>query len=540
MTPVRRIALAAALLTPMVGLTAPATAELDPVGSLTALLSPDALPVDPAYALTELPGIVSALAADRSAMLACPELAGGTAGLPEPGDRPAEVDAGNPLRAGDATDAPATLPRQVVLRSERETFNRRYQFVLSGGRVWFKSNTAVTGIREPWARLPLSRCFDGHLVGISVDDDELVAIDDDRQIYTMDGALGSPSSFNWTMRWGIPFWTGPGWQLPTGIQDWEWSVVSKREEGTFRDAAGNQHAVGDGKVSHIWTLSDSGRRLTYLDPWLPNDSSFEMCAPHRGRFRSVSLAASGSTVFVIGKYGDLFTRLYDFDMAGADPIFFRYSYADQRGVANPAIQLPSPGWVRQPKIPGVITDRISIHKVGSGTDHRVLRVEGRSDGRTGYWQKDISARAWRFVPTYRTLTGTRLENPTASSSARGLLPSEDRAYSGSSNGARLTVPDFNTYCSPSRLKVALPTGESFTLTLHTVDIIRQTPRARGLDTNPRRVEGTLSIPDALRTGDPEIAAFVNALGPGRFVQADMDATTGTLTFPHRGWTLTLQ
>jgi len=66
----------------------------------------------------------------------------------------------------------------------------------------------------------------------------------------------------------------------------------------------------------------------------------------------------------------------DFDLSGPDGLFLRYSYADQRGRPNPAIQLPPFDWVRQPKIAGRITDRISIHKTGSNCIHRILRVEG--------------------------------------------------------------------------------------------------------------------------------------------------------------------
>ena len=81
-----------------------------------------------------------------------------------------------------------------------------------------------------------------------------------------------------------------------------------------------------------------------------------MCGPRRGRFRAVNLSASGSYVFVVGRHGELYTRLYDFDISGHDPVFFSYSYEDQRGKGDGApIQLPAAPWVRQPRIPGAIT-----------------------------------------------------------------------------------------------------------------------------------------------------------------------------------------
>lgn len=490
--------------------------------------------------LAQVPGILQALLVDRTDMLRCPELVLGTIGLPESPTEPGRqgVDEGNPLEEGDPSSAPAGLPDQVVFRSTTETFNRRYQFALVDGAIWYRSNTTVTGLREPWAPLPVSRCFAGRVTGISVDDDELIAVDEDRWVYGMDGALRSAAYFNWSLRWGPLFWTGPGRQLPTGISAWSWSVVSKNEDGTWTDAAGNAHAVGDGKVSHIWTLSHGGQRLTYLDPWLAEDESYEMCGPHRGRFRAVNMSASGSTVFVVGAHGDLFTRLHDFDIAGADPLFFDYAYDDQRGVAKPRIQLPSPAWVMQPKVPGTITDRISIHKVGRGALHRELRVEGRRAGVAGFWHKDIKGARWAFTPTGGALTGTILDNPQRDTSAVGLGAGEDRRYGGAVPGGTVTITDFNTYCTPSTVRVRLTTGEAFTLRLHTVDNIREFRRARGLDTHPRMFNGMLEVPPALRSSaDPEIRAFVTGLGSGRFVKANLDGTTSRLVFRRQPWRL---
>ncbi|KAA1415466.1 hypothetical protein F0U44_20990 [Nocardioides humilatus] len=501
-------------------------------------LADDTSGMDPLQALLLLPGVIQGLTIDRADMLRCPELAGGTAGIPELGPRRERgPDEGNPLDAGDATDAPRSLPRQVHLRSTRESFNRRYQFAVARGTVWYRSNTEVTGIAEPWAALPIPDCFDGRIAGVAVDDDEVLAIDEDRWVYTMDGALGTPSDFNWTLRWGPPLWTGPGRKLPASATDWDWSVVSIREDGGYLDTAGNEQAIGLGKVSHMWMLSHGGRRMTYLDPWLPSDESYEMCAPERGRFRAVDLASSGSLVAVISEHGDVFTRFYDFDMAGADPLFYKYAYDDQAGVKNPKVQLPSFPWVEQPKVPGAVTGRISVHKVGPGLVHRILRIEGRHAGRTGYWQKDVAAAGWHFVATGDPLAGRPLDNPAADTSRRDLAASEDRRYSGSAGGAAVVVRDFNTYCSPAHVWVTLPTGERFTLTLHTTDTIRQARRARGLDDHRRRIEGALEIPDALRSGDPEVKAYVDALGDERFVSADIDATLDALRFVDQGWRL---
>lgn len=491
--------------------------------------------------LAQVPGLITALVENRADMLRCPALAGGTIGTTESAAMPGrDHDQGNPLKDGDPSTAPQGLPDQVVFRTDQQSFNRRYQFAVARGTIWYKSNTAVTGIHEPWAHLPVPACFEGKVAGISADDDELIAVDTDRWVYGLDGALRSPKYFNWSMRWGNPFWTGPGLKLPAG--QWVWSVVSQLEDVAWQDTAGNSHPVGAGKVSHIWVLNHDGQRLTYLDPWLPRDQSYEACGPQRGRFRSAALSASGSELFVVGRYGDLFTRLYDFDVAGADPLFYDYSYDDQRGVAKPKIQLPSPGWVQQPKIPGTITDLISVHKAGAYYQHRILRVEGVRGGQVGYWHKDLADPAWQFTTTGGRLQGHLLANPQRDTSAVGLAPSEDRSYSGTvsgtAGGARITVADFNTYCTPAQVQVQLAHGQRFTLLLHTVDNIRQVKRARGLDAHPRMLNGTLEIPPSVRQSpDAEVRAFAASLGRGRFVGANLDATLATLKFRHQPWTL---
>jgi hypothetical protein len=484
----------------------------------------------------------------------CAELRGGTAGSREPAGFPPAPDRGNGLAAGDRTAAPRGLPDVVPFKTRSETFNRRFVFVVRGGLVWFRSNAERTGIRQPWRELPAPPCFYGRVRQIAVDDDELLAIGPERRIYTMDHALGDPAEFNWTSRWGPLFWTGSGHRLPGRLVDWAWSVISQREDGHWPDRAGNRHRVGDFKVSHVWMLREGGRRLSFNDPWLARDTSYEMCGPHRGRLRAVDLAASGSTVFVIGRRGDLFTRLYDFDISGSDPVFFRYSYADRRGRANPAIQLPPPAWVEQPKVPGRITGLISIEKRGRGAVHRTLRVEGLDRrGRTGYWQKDLGARrsrAWRFHRTGRRLLGRRLPNPRRDTSVRGLAPSEDRRYVLGGRLLRRPRPfpagrwaaellAYNVACSPTRLRVHLSPRLHFDLLLHTRDGIRLEPRAQGLSGEPRSQYGTVEVPGRVRrTGNRAVRSWVRRhVGTARFRAVDVQATAGRLVLEQLGWRL---
>lgn len=485
----------------------------------------------------------AAHAADAAARAAsCDALSGGTVNardlLPF-----AQIPEAGSLAQWPAAPA-GLLPARVFLRSTTETFNARYAFATRGGEIYVEP---VAGGGDGWRRLPLPECFAGRVAGISADDDELVAIDADRRVFTLDNALKGPDLFNWSRRWGPPLWSGPGRTLPGGVVTWAWSVISPAEDQTWHDTAGNAHAVGDYKDSHIWALRSGGQRLTLLDPWLPDDDSYEMCGPHRGRFRAVNMSASGSTVFVIGRDGDLFTRLYDFDISGSNPIFFDYTYERQRsGDASAAIQLPSPPWVQQPKVPGRITSAISIEKQGVGGVHRTLRVEGLDKaGRRGYWEKDIvatKASAWRFHRTGQPLQGRRLENPQRDSSRERLGGGESLRFAGTTPELSVEVENFAVHCSPSVLKLSAGGGRTVALRLHSVDGLRQAPRATGLDAKPREQYGAIEVPPAvlahLREQPAAVRAFIRtALNGRRFTKVTLQVTTRALTIDALGWRL---
>lgn len=436
----------------------------------------------------------------------CKSLQGGTAGSHDLAD--AEGPGTFPPTWPEAP--PGLLPVRVYMRTQSETYNRRFEFATRGGQIYGRPRDSS----DPWRELPLPLCFAGRVASISLDDDELIALDDARRVYTMDNALKDPSAFDWTNRWGTPFWTGPGYTLPGGIIAWAWSVTSPVEDKRWTDPAGNHPAVGSAKVSHIWALRDGGQRLTFWDPWLPLDESYEMCGPLRGRFQAVNMSGSGSEIFVIGRHGDLFARIYDFDLSGHDAFFMKYSYENQRGKGDSApIQLPAAPWVRQPKIPGRITSTISVHKTGVDTVHRILRVEGTRDGKTGYWERDIAdpaAAGWKFHATGLPLTGQVLDNPARDTSTLGLGPAEDEHYRMGTKGELL---DFNPYCSPAKLKI-----NGHMALLHYVDALRQEIRARGLDDNPREYDGAIEDP------------------PGRFETVTVRAASSQVVIPQKNWT----
>ncbi|MEZ5062048.1 MAG: hypothetical protein R2700_11145 [Solirubrobacterales bacterium] len=429
------------------------------------------------------------------------------------------------VRAGAASPLPVDwparrhgLPKRVDLRTTTTSFNRLYEFALLDGDLYARRR----GAGEPWRLVPLPSCLAGHLTAISADDDEMIGLDHTRQVYAMDNALKDPSQWNWSSRWGPPVWTGSGFTIPGGTKAWTWSVISRAEDETWTDPAGNRTPVGDYKVSHIWGLRGGGRLLDFWDPWLPRDNSYQMCGPHRSRFRAVNISASGSHVVVGKREGTILAST-----TSTSPAMMRSSSTTptrSAGAGDGApIQLPAEPWTRQPKIHGTITSAISISKFGLDAVHGRLRVAGRKDGETGYWQRDLAAprkKGWRFHVTGGPLPGKVLHNPRGNTSKRGLGPSADIEYSGDTPSGKVRIPNFNAHCSPATVEVTGTDGDTRRLTLHSVDGLRQVERAENLDSNPREYYGALEYPS------------------GEIRTVTVLATSTELVVPELGWTLT--
>jgi hypothetical protein len=300
-------------------------------------------------------------------------------------------------------------------------------------------------------------------------------------------------------------------------------------------------------------LNTGGQTITFNDPWLPRDYSYGIGTPYRGRFISANLSSSGSTHFIINKYGDMFTRMFDFDISGLDQFMF-YSYEDQRDKpGNPdslfqVMQLPAEDWLKQPKIAAAgkaaITDRISIQKIGKNCIKRTLRVEGTDqNGNTGFYEKDIreiSAAAWKFIKTGEKLLGKKIENKPYDSSSETLGLNNDMAYSMKTDGFTAEIPDFNCYNSPATLNVKLSGGGSISLPLHYRETIRIIERAAGIDDDPRAFLGAIEAPqafiDSLYAAPDDVKAFAQKYlktKDGRYNEILLRATLDTLEI--KGW-----
>lgn len=470
----------------------------------------------------------------------CLPLATGSTGLLLiGGDVPTpDTLAGRPGGLGAVAPAAvaATLPDAVVFRTPVQTFSSEDAFVLRAGRLYVRPATAGRGTAgKPWRVLRLPDCLDGRIREISADGRLLLATTADGQLYSHDMPGGDLSPERWTWRWGPYFWTGAGMRLYRDTRQWAASELTSSER--FTDTSGRDRTpLG---VATVYLLRDEGRRITYLDPWLPADDSREVCGPRRGTVALAGIAASGSTVFAVSRRGELFTRIYDFDVSGANTVFGRYSWQTGRPEADAAWQLPGPGWVRHRRPPGVFTDRLTIAKTGRGSADRVLRVAGRDRrGRAGFWEMPSTGTRWRFTVARGVLGGRRL--PLA---PLAVAP-EARRYTGSGGGATLTATRVDPVCAPAALHVDIGPGAAIDLVLHLSDGMRQETRARGLDDTPREYNGAIEVPAAtyaaLGQADSRVRAWVQtALGGRRIATAPVALTRTRLRFLAQCWTLTL-
>lgn len=459
----------------------------------------------------------------------CLPLAAGTTGVLVAGNQvstPTQLAGGNGL--GDV--ATIRLPERVWWKDGRHAISNRHAFALRGGDLY--ARPATKGRSEsgtPWRVLSLPDCLAGNITHVSADHRLLLVTTADGQVYSHDMPGGDISPERWTWRWGPYFWTGSGARLPTDTVQWAASEFTSAE--TFTDTSGRkQHPIG---VATLYLLRHGGRRLTYLDPWLPVDESREVCLPDDGRARLAGMDASGSTILAATRDGRLFTRLYDFDVSGANTVLGSYSWDRPRPASDTAWQLPGPRWARHNNPPGTFTDRVSIVKTGEDASDRELRVEGSRRGRTGIWVSQIDSRRWRFVATGKRLRGRVLPLPTHD------VRRPARTYLGDIAGAPVQVKSFDWACSPTAMRVKVG-GEWLRLRLHSFDGLRQSAREVGLDDVPREYNGAIELlPRVRRNLTIAQKAWAAARLDGRFTTAPLSVTATRLKFLSQCWELTL-
>jgi hypothetical protein len=163
------------------------------------------------------------------------------------------------------------------------------------------------------------------------------------------------------------------------------------------------------EIATTYVLLEAGQEICYADTGLPPDFSRNYLGPERGAFKAAALSASASTMFVINKEGEMYTRLADFDTTGCDPLWFKYTYIPYKSDLPGTDYfsnlnewgLPAEDWRPQPAIPlagkALITRHITILQNGRGNEARELRVAGLNESdKRGYWTKAIFDDIWKF------------------------------------------------------------------------------------------------------------------------------------------------
>lgn len=399
----------------------------------------------------------------------------------------------------------ASFPEYIYFRSQKKSYNEKYNFLVANGKLWISKRLGDKVI-GPWNELPFHPDLKNPKE-ISADSDHLIVIDQENRIFSTRKALDNDlKKIKGTTKWGPPLWLGPGMHMPPNVKSWAISFLSPREDKYWVDPGGNKQGVGQG-VSTIYALDKGGQTITYLDPWLAIDHSYQLCTPVNGRFQAESISSSGSTHFIINRFGDMYVQTFDFDISGADPVFFKYTYDPTKGKGpkkDPNIfsgfisrrVIPIEGWIKQPKIQGTITDRISIYRIGFGVINRELRVEGQKDGVTGFFRRETKGNSpWVFIPTGLPLEGNILNNSSNDQTLDSLGVDRSSAFSTKlSDGTKITIPNFNSHCTPADLLVVFPKGDTIKLRLHSHHLIRFSPRPVGLTNEDLKLGGAIEIP----------------------------------------------
>jgi hypothetical protein len=415
-----------------------------------------------------------------------------------------------PLFGNEEIQRPTNFPDKVLLKIKTESFTHRLYFVLRNGRIWMKPNYETTKIKSDWELVPImglpgsSKKMKPYkqvkkIVEIHSDGNNLIALDQDKTIYYTkiypligfeDVQKKMPTNwisnfenyFNgskkrvvgggefWREKWGLIFFAKK-FQILKNNRAWGISHKGPLMEG-YQDIDGVSQYISFG-VTTLYALTPSGNEIQYIDPWLPphwGNNAHKIKTPLDGRFVAKSMSTSGSTVFLIGSTGEMWTRLYDFDTAGHDPLL-QYTYKREKKrirERGEIATLPAEKWRKQPRISsGEITDNITLFQNGDkGNKGFTLRVEGKKNGKSGIFHKKIYSDKWSFSPIGQKITKSFLKR-----GKTPLGPKITKNYNGTINrkgidlNAKLLNFNHHTNSGIIELKVK---NKIFNINLYTV------------------------------------------------------------------------
>ncbi|MCL1837228.1 MAG: hypothetical protein FWG46_06760 [Treponema sp.] len=422
-----------------------------------------------------------------------------------------------------AEDINGNFPEAVYIKTKTQSFNQYHYYILDEGKIWYKS---IDPEKEPqnWALftktgLPGKKTTNA-IAEISADADELVALSAEGNFYRycFDLTLSRRKS-KWKDRQGWPVEDQLYFDSRTAANR-SWALGKRNSHVLYyEDIFGNQHHNGTMEIATTYVLLEDGQEICYGDTGLPADFSRNFIGPERGTFIAASLSASASTMFVINEAGEMYTRLADFDTAGCDPMWFKYTYipyaSDLPGTdffSNfNEWALPSEGWRPQQPIPlagkAAITRHITILQNGRGNGARELRVAGMDqDGTNGYWSKPIFSDTWEFkaAPLSFAEDAILVTASAGSENERGRRGQPlDKDYAGSrwsgsnqEDGWEYRIPNFNILEGECDFHITWQ-GETCTFKLHPVEMWAYLKRdyLPGRNGSPKIFLVTLEVPE---------------------------------------------
>ena len=317
----------------------------------------------------------------------------------------------------DIDNVNGSFPDTVYIKTATQTFNKDYQFCLSDGKIYYKGRRPDKGPVD-WelleTGLPYSKIArfktPKRVIALAGDVDSILAMDEEGKVYEYYFERTTiRRHITWYHIMGFPTKGQLALNRTTGNTR-AWTAGTRRSEVLwYEDPFGNQHHYGSMGIETYYILNDAGDTIRFTDSGLPADLSRSMLLPERGAFIARNISASGSTVFVINDAGEMYTRLVDFDTMGGDPMFFLYTYKNEKQpykgsqyISNfTEWGLPGEDWAKQPEIPlsgkARITRHITILQTGQGNDAREMRVAGLSpEGRSGFYYKNLKDTEWQF------------------------------------------------------------------------------------------------------------------------------------------------
>ena len=454
----------------------------------------------------------------------------------------------------ETDDVNGFLPENVYIKTATQTFNKDYQFVLVDGRIYYKGRfpgseperwSLLQGTGKPFHFRNKFRVPD-RITEISGDVDSLLAFDDRGKMYELYFERTTIRRHNlWYDDMGFPAKK----QLTiNNITEncRSWAVGTRRSEILwYEDIFGNQHHYGSMGIETFYFLTEDGRSIRFTDSGLPADFSRTILLPERGRFIARKMSASGSTLMLINDAGEIYTRLIDFDTMGCDPMFYKYTYREEKQPYRgdeyksnfTAWGLPNEDWAKQPEIKlsgkAKITHHITILQTGRGNFARELRVGGLSpEGKPGYYFKNLTDTEWQFRETELCFTE---ESYLDTKQDRAALRGEKQEYtfSGQLDNLKFRVPDFVMSEGECTLEITRE-NETAGVTMYPVEIwsymFRYNP---GLDGTAKRFFVTFSTSDLKNQPvSDEFRAQLERIFKGKDLTLFSSAAEATETYLH--------